>query len=118
MADGSDLARFGVNVDDLFDDDGQVDPDRVTAAVNALLAQRPHLQARRSPRPDRSQGSRGGASGNGPTFADVLRGGVVRQSMTGAGPVRCGVRPLPLERWLVRDERRFIPSCGHLDVVH
>jgi hypothetical protein len=75
MADGTDLARFGVNVDGLLDDDGQVDADKVTTAVDELLAQRPHLQGRRGPRPDRSQGTRGTGHGSGADWQDLLRNG-------------------------------------------
>jgi hypothetical protein len=74
MADGADLARYGVTVDQLLDDDGLVDDTKVAAAVDALLAERPHLAVRARPRPDRSQGARGDAGASGPTFADVLRG--------------------------------------------
>jgi hypothetical protein len=77
MTDGADLARYGVTVDQLLDD-GLVDAGKVAAAVDALLAQRPHLQARRGPRPDWSQGARGAGAGVGPPFSDVLRGGVSR----------------------------------------
>jgi len=54
-----------------------VDPAKVTAAVDALLAERPHMAERTGLRPDRSQGTRRNDAGSsGLTFADVLRGAV------------------------------------------
>ncbi len=53
MADPSDLPFS----EDLLDDDGLVDNDKVTAAVEDLLRRKPHLAARR-PRGDVGQGAR------------------------------------------------------------
>lgn len=53
LADASDLAFDEA----LLDDDGLVDPAKVEAAVEALLAAKPHL-ASRTPRGDVGQGAR------------------------------------------------------------
>lgn len=63
---------------DLLGEDGTVDPDRVTAAVDALVRSRPGLDrnAVRQVRPDLSQGARGGRepSEPGQAWADALAG--------------------------------------------
>lgn len=47
MADGSDLWRHDVTLDDLIGDDGQIDPTKVDNAVQGVLKASPHLRDRR-----------------------------------------------------------------------
>jgi hypothetical protein len=70
LADPTDLAYS----DDLLDDDGLVDPAKVTVAVDALLAAKPHLMSRR-PSGDVGQGAQ-------PDPAEVSLAGLLR---AGAG---------------------------------
>lgn len=60
-------------------DDGAIDEDAVSAAVEALRTERPHWFARRRPAPDRSQGSSAAGaasrSSTGETWQKVLSGG-------------------------------------------
>jgi hypothetical protein len=76
LSKASDLWLDGLDVAELLDDDGQVDADRVTAQVAAVLDGRPQLAAVQpvKVRPDRSQGSQGSApvdSG----WQSILKGG-------------------------------------------
>ena len=75
MADGTELLELGgVALADLVDEAGVVDPEKVNAAVAALLDARPHLRRRTGPRPDMSQGARPGTPEPAPvTWSDLLR---------------------------------------------
>jgi hypothetical protein len=42
MASGADLLTAGVQIADLLDESGAVDPDKAQAAVAAVLTERPH----------------------------------------------------------------------------
>jgi len=69
---GDDLWLATDDVSAVLDDAGQVDPDKVTAAVQQVLDGRPQLGR---PAAGFDLGHRGGAPGSDPaTFADVLRG--------------------------------------------
>lgn len=68
LADPTDLPV----TDDLLDEDGLVDSAKVQAAVDVLLARKPHLAARR-PRGDVGQGARPEVESVGP--ASLLRRG-------------------------------------------
>lgn len=59
LVDPGDLWRLGVDLADLLADDGAVDVDKVNGAIEAVLAERPHLAAPRAPRADLGQGARG-----------------------------------------------------------
>ena len=59
LVDPADLWRHGTELADLLDEDGKIDAGKVTEAVAAVIAERPHLAAPRIPRPDPSQGARG-----------------------------------------------------------
>lgn len=70
-----DLWRLGdVDVTALLDDDGHLDPERVTATVAAVLKSRPQLAKdwRPGPKPDPSQGS--GRGDGGASWQTVLGG--------------------------------------------
>jgi len=69
LASGGDLWAGGVDVDDLLDETGRVDPDRVTEAVKAITTERPHW--RRRPAGSADQGARGTAPST-PTWHDLL----------------------------------------------
>jgi len=73
LADPRDLLAH-VDRDELTTDDGDPDPERVTAAIDQLLDDRPHLRASR-PRGDADGGSRGTPATRSPSFGDVLREG-------------------------------------------
>ncbi len=69
----SDLWLDGTEVVEMLDDEGQLDPEKVTAAVASVLDGRPQLEAGRvRPRPDRAQG--GTVAPQAPGWGDVLRG--------------------------------------------
>ncbi len=69
----SDLWLDGRDIGDLLDDDGQVDPDKVSAEVASVLEGRPLLAAtRQRPKPDDAQGRPGPRSSEG--WAEVLKG--------------------------------------------
>lgn len=75
LQDGSDLWAAGVNIDDLRDDTGAVDPDKVTAACDQIVAQRPHWRKSRIPKPDPRQGPQGvHPLGNTPDWKGVIGG--------------------------------------------
>ncbi len=60
LADPRDLWQSAA-LDELRGEDGQVDAEKVTAAVDGLLEAKPHYGTRpRGPKPDYSQGARGG----------------------------------------------------------
>lgn len=65
LTDPADLWRYAEDTTtaDLLAEDGTPDPEKVTAAVTAVVAERGYLAKTRTPRPDLSQG----ASGNAPT---------------------------------------------------
>ena len=70
----ADLWLDGTDVADVLDDDGQVDPVAVAAIQAKVLEGRPGLSNQRpAPRPDPSQGARGGPT-TGDDWAAVLRG--------------------------------------------
>ena len=74
MADPEDLARF-VDVEGLRGDDGRLDPERIVAAVDELLAARPHPRKHRS-YGDAEQGARIGpppVRGMGETLSEMLQ---------------------------------------------
>lgn len=78
LADGlskpADLWLDDDGLDGLLDDDGNIDRDAVAARQAAVLEGRPGLSNKRpAPRPDPSQGARGGAT-TGDDWAAVLRG--------------------------------------------
>ena len=50
MISPGDLFSAGAQLADLVNDDGQVDPDKVTAAAEAAVAERPHWRVRTPPR--------------------------------------------------------------------
>lgn len=70
LQDPSDLAHF-VKGNDLLDDDGAPDPDRIKAAAERLATEKPHLAARKVA-DDVGQGPRGDAPGHF-DFSDVLQ---------------------------------------------
>ncbi|MBD8057225.1 hypothetical protein ICV35_26675 [Rhodococcus ruber] len=73
LASPSDLWAAGVQLDDLRAEDGTIDENLVRAAVDAVLAERPHWAARRVPLPIPGAGAR---PGDRPTlsWSDVIRG--------------------------------------------
>ncbi len=70
LASGADLWAAGVVLGDLVDEDGQIDPELVKAAVGRVLTEHPHWAHRW---PSLNGGVRTTAEA-GPTFQDVLRG--------------------------------------------
>ncbi|NKY57229.1 hypothetical protein [Nocardia flavorosea] len=56
LADPTDMWAGGVRLDDLRGEDGQIDPEKVAAAVSTLTEQRPHWRRPTTPRPDMRQG--------------------------------------------------------------
>ncbi len=69
LKDGSDLWLADVKLPDLLDDGGQVDAEKVAAAVKRVIAERPHW---RTPTPSLDGGVRGAVPPRQVTFADVL----------------------------------------------
>ena len=70
----ADLWLGGTELADVLTDDGDVDPVAVAATMAKVLEGRPGLSNQRpAPRPDPSQGARGGPSG-GNDWQAVLRG--------------------------------------------
>ncbi len=61
----------GVELADLLDEAGEVDPDKVTEVVNDILGTRPGLRPN-APATDPSQGHSGGGGKPSPTWADLL----------------------------------------------
>lgn len=59
LKDPADLWRYGADLEAMLTDEGTPDPEKVTAAVQDLLTERPHLTSRPTPKPDPSQGARG-----------------------------------------------------------
>jgi hypothetical protein len=77
LSKGADLWLDGATLDDLLDGDGQVDPDKITAAVQAVLDGRPQL---RSPSVSSPDAAGIGVTGSltrdtGPSWQTVLKGG-------------------------------------------
>ena len=78
LAKGADVMAFGTDLADLLGDDGEVDPDKVTAAALALLEDRPGLHKDGRPRrgpTSLGQGSYPGVGTPPKTWASVIRGG-------------------------------------------
>ena len=82
LADAADLWRDGLDLAELLDDDGHLDPDKVTAAAESTLRTHPHWKkaARRTPAPGAGGGLKSGASNpadlRSPSWSQVLREGV------------------------------------------
>ncbi|WP_052466539.1 hypothetical protein [Mobilicoccus massiliensis] len=75
LAIGKDLWDVGdVDLDDVLDDNGDVDPALVETAVAALIETRPGLATPPPRYPDMGAGRRG-ATTSAPTWADVMRRG-------------------------------------------
>ena len=75
LVDGEDLFRYGSTLDDLLGDEGQVDPQKVAAAADALVTERPYLDKMRSTYgADPGQGGGGGyrAPGSGAEWSDMF----------------------------------------------
>ncbi|MCQ1999541.1 hypothetical protein [Arthrobacter zhaoxinii] len=73
LLDAADLWRHGADPADMLTEDGLPDPEKVQEATSAILAERPHLAAPRTPRPDLSQGAHGFTMvGSGDPFGDAL----------------------------------------------
>lgn len=72
LADPGDLLHFGSPAD-LMGEDGYPDPERITAAAEALVTARPHLATRRVSG-DAGQGARGSVPKAAPDLAAILRG--------------------------------------------
>jgi len=70
LADAGDIWRAGVTIEDLRDDDGALDAERVRDAVKRVAADHPHW---REPSPDYDGGVRESAVENEPDFAQALR---------------------------------------------
>lgn len=77
LANPADFWTVHADVAEFVADDGSIDRDAVAAALESLRTERPHWMTRRSPAPDRSQGSsaRGGSTSRGASWSDVLKGG-------------------------------------------
>jgi hypothetical protein len=73
LADGKDLWLAGVDLPDLLDDAGNVDPAKVADTTAAVLVDRPHWAAQRPVTADPDQGRTGGTA-SAPSFAAFLRG--------------------------------------------
>lgn len=56
LVDPTDMWAAGVKLDDLRDDKGNLDSDKVAAAVASLIEQRPHWRRPATPKPDYRQG--------------------------------------------------------------
>lgn len=67
------LWAAGVNVDDLFGEDGRMDPDKVKAAVAEQIERLGLAKPRRFPRPDPTQGMGGHLGGSGEGWGDAIR---------------------------------------------
>lgn len=70
MVRGADLFDLGADLGELLAEDGTVDPEKVTAAATAVLADRPHW---RRPPTDFDLGARPLSPAGGPTWAEVIR---------------------------------------------
>jgi hypothetical protein len=75
MAAGSDLWTGGVQLADVLDEAGAIDPERVQAQVAAVLSERPHWRKNIWAPVDVGQGPRTDGAPSSRTFADVLREG-------------------------------------------
>lgn len=69
LAQGDDLFALGVDLGQVLDDDGNVDPARVTEAARTIAADRPGLGR---PPLDLGQGVRTAATAPGPRWVDVI----------------------------------------------
>ena len=67
---GDDVWMFGDDLAPFRGEDGQIDPGRVRAHVEAATARRPYL---RRPRPKGDQGARGGQPGSAKSWVDVFK---------------------------------------------
>ena len=76
LSDGADLWLAGITVDDLLDDQGSVDPEKVQAALDQTLAEHPSWKDRSQP------GMGGGARGTqapAPSFGEALKNPTLRR---------------------------------------
>lgn len=77
LVDGSDLLDNGATLPDLLDEAGNVDPDKLTDALDALLVRKPHLgrviDGRRSTA-DPAVGAGPPPAPDGPGWGDVISG--------------------------------------------
>lgn len=67
------LWAAGVDVDDLFDDQGRMDRDKIRAAVTEQSDRLGLAKVRRPPRPDRSQGLGHSDSGSGEGWGNAIK---------------------------------------------
>ncbi len=74
MASGADLWTAGVQLADLLDEDGAVDPAKTQDVVTSVLTERPHWRRNLWGSSDVGQGPRMGSTPS-RSFADVLREG-------------------------------------------
>jgi hypothetical protein len=72
MAAPADLWTAGVTLDDLLTDEGDLDPDKLDAAVSTVLAERPHWGKPTTPSFD---GGIRTSAPTGNTWGDLLRTG-------------------------------------------
>lgn len=76
LSDGGDLWREGTELADLLDGDGNVNPDKVTAAAASVSQAHPHWRKREPSAPPASSVTANGKIGPGPeprSWTDVLR---------------------------------------------
>jgi hypothetical protein len=78
LTDGADLWREGTELADLLDDDGNIDPDKVTAAATSVSHAHPHWRKREPAAPPASTVTSNGKIGPGPgpeprSWTDVLQ---------------------------------------------
>lgn len=66
LTDGADLWREGTELADLLDDDGNIDPDKVTAAAASVSQAHPHWRKREPAAPPASTVTSNGKIGPGP----------------------------------------------------
>jgi hypothetical protein len=72
LANPADLMTLGgVTINDLLDDDGEVDPEKVDAVVAEILASRPGL-AKNAPAFDPTQGLQGGGNKPQPSWGALI----------------------------------------------
>lgn len=73
LADPRDLWTAGVELDDLRNEDGTIDPEKVRAAADQVLVDRPHWAKSRTPAPDRRQGGVGTPVGPQSAWSNILK---------------------------------------------
>ena len=76
LAQPSAIWAAGVQLGDLLDPDGAVDPDRVSSAINSAINSLGLAIAPRAPRRDPAQGARPGEGTDSASWAGLLRGEV------------------------------------------